>query len=67
MTLLAWMFGAGFLVACALLAFMSSMAIRFASEVNDLLRKLRVSRQAHALDVQALTAKMQELQRQVPR
>jgi len=58
MTPLAWAFLVAFVVAGVLFALMSSKAIRLASRLNDAERSLRTSRQAHALDVAALTKKL---------
>lgn len=58
MTTLTWAFCAAFIVAFVGFALMTSAAIRLASRLNDAERDLRVSKQAHALDVQALTKKL---------
>lgn len=57
-TILTWAFIIGFLVALAMFAVMASTAIRLASLASDLERRLEASKQAHALDVQALTLKL---------
>jgi hypothetical protein len=56
----AWFLFAAFCLAFLAFLSMTTAAIRLASRVNDAERKLKASKQAHALDVQALTAKLLE-------
>ena len=60
----AWLW-CSFIVICMALVsigLMFSLVLRYASQLGDAERKLKASKQAHALDVQALTAKLQAAQ-----
>lgn len=59
----AWILFIAFCLAFLAFIAMASAAIRLASRLNDAERNLRSSKQAHALDVAALSKKLYEQSR----
>lgn len=57
-----WFCVAGLCIGVVSIGLMYSLVLRYASQLEDTERKLKASKQAHALDVAALTAKVQAAQ-----
>lgn len=60
-----WFTFATLCMALVSIGLMVSLVLRYASQLGDAERKLKASKQAHALDVQALTKKLKAARAEV--